>query len=175
MEKDNNIDETTARYLKDILVAKKVSIKDFEEKAPNLKFDEDTKTVWDFVIIKSFDINYSYLMPLAHHLIDHNYCSVDSNMAQYAALTGYQLEQGLNNIKKVQDTVNETMADFRFEEKMVITNEPAENIYNLAKKIISRTADSEYNKVKEVLEKAGVDTSTVKLMNRPEKKVSLKM
>lgn len=175
MENNNKIDINTATFLKEILENKKVSIKDFEERVPNLKFDNDSDSVWQFIVIKSFDINFAYLMPLAHHLIDHNYYSVDENLVKYAALNGYQIEKGLESFKEVQDNVNAIMSDFYFEEKMVITNKPAQDVYELAKKIISRSNDHDYNAAKEVFVKAGVNLDGSKLMNRVTTKSKLKM
>lgn len=175
--KNDTVDIATAEFLKDVLVTKRASIKDFEEKAPNLKFDANNGTVWQFIILKSLEVDFAYLMPLANHLIDNNYYEVDNNMVKYAALNGFKLEEGLGKLQNMQDNINGYMKDFFFEEKMIITNEPAQNIYNLTKKIVNRAKEEDYNEVKEIFDKAGVDSSTIKLMQRPQiaKKSTLKM
>lgn len=175
MENNNKVDLNTATFLKNALVSQSASIKNFEDQVPTLKFDGENALAWQFIVLKSFEVEYSYLMPLANHLLDHNYCIVDKNMAKFAALNGYQLEVGLNNLKNVQDQLNGHMSDFFFDEKLIITNEPAQNIYNLAKKIISRTSEENYKEVQEVFQKAGIDSNSIKLMHRPQVKSVLKM
>lgn len=166
MESTNKVDEYNVNFLKEILTNKKVSLQDFEDNITHFTFGDDNKMIWQFVIIKSFELDFHYLMPLANHLIDHNYYEVDTNVVQYAALNGLQLEKSLEKIKDLENNINDNMQAFHFDEKLVITNEPAQNIYNLSKKIMSRSNDNDYLLAKEIVEKAGVDINTSKLMFR---------
>lgn len=174
MKNDNKMDTNTVTYLKDILVAKKSSIEEFEEKMPTLKFDGENSVTWNFIVLKAFDTEFSYLMPLANHLLDYNYCAVNKDMTQFAALQGYQVEVVLNKMKSIQDNVNDSMKAFHFDEKLVVTNQPAENIYNLAKKIVNHANENDYQATIELFEKSGINMDNVKLLNRPAKS-SLKM
>lgn len=174
MEK-KQIDTNVGLFLKDVLTGGKNLVKFFEEKKNNLNFEGENANVFQFIVLKSFEIDFHFLMPLSNHLIDNNYCIIDKNMTQYAALNGFKVEEVLKKLKQMQDGVNDTMKDFRFEEKMVITNQPATDIYNLAKKIINNSTQESYENVKAMFESAKFDLNSSELMQRKEIKSSLKV
>lgn len=161
------VDINVAKFLNDILMTKNASVKKFEEKLPELKFDGVNNTAWQFIVLKALDPDFSYCLPLAHHLLDFNYCVVEGPMVKYAALNGYKIESGLATMQKPLDEVNKITQECGFTEKLIVINEPAENIVALAKKIVHHSNDNDYNEVKDILEKAGVNVSQVKLMQRP--------
>ncbi len=167
------IDEKVALFLSEALTGK-VSVAKFEEQTSELRFDGSNANVWQFLVLKSFDTDFSYLQPLANHLLDHNYCLVEGPMVKYAALNGYRLESELARMQAPLDEVNKITQECGFTEKAIIVNKPAEAILGLAKKIINQSNDKDYQEVKEVLEGAGVDVSKVKLMQKPVK-TSLKV
>lgn len=169
------VDVKVGEFLKDVLETGNASVKKFEDKVSELKFDGVNATAWQFIVLKALDPEFSHFQPLAHHLLDHNYCLVEGPMVKYAALNGYRLESGLASMQKPLDEVNKFTQDCGFSEKLVVTNKPAENIIALAKKIVSRSNDNDYNEVKEILEKAGVNVSQSKLMHRPNVSKSLKV
>lgn len=172
---DNKIDNQVAEFLKDILVTQNASVKKFEDNITHLKFDEENSSVWQFIVLKSFDVDFQYLLPLANHLVDNNYCLVTKHMLQYAVLNGYQIEVALNSMKDVENQLNNNMKDFHFEEKLVIVNEPAQNIYNLAKKLVNRSNDNDFQEVSEMFAKSGIDSTKAKLLQRPQTGQKLKI
>lgn len=172
---DTTLDINVAGFLNDILTNRNASIKNFEEKVPSLKFDEINSTVWQFIVLKSLDSEYSYLMPLAHHLLDHNYVVVDNSMVKYAALNGYKLESGLNRMQQPLDEVNKMTQECGFTEKLVIKNEPAEAFLALAKKIVNHSTEQDFQSVKDIFVSAGLDITNIKLLQKPQtqKKLSV--
>lgn len=164
---DNKIDIKVGEFLKDLLETGVASIQKFEEKLPELKFDGVNATAWQFIVLKSLDPEFPHFQPLAHHLLDHNYCLVEGPMVKYAALNGYKFESSLSNLQKPLDSINSFTADCGFSEKLIVTNKPVEAIINIAKKIVSHANDTDYNEVKDIFEKSGVDIRQSKIMNRP--------
>lgn len=162
-------------FLNDILTTQDASVKKFEEKLPELKFDGVNNTAWQFVLLKALEPDFAYFMPLAHHLLDYNYCVVEGPMVKYAALNGYKIESGLAAMQKPLDEVNKITQDCGFTEKLIVKNQPAEDIIDLAKKIVAHSNDNDYNEVKDILTKAGVNVSQVKLMQRPSLSKGLKV
>lgn len=169
------VDQNVAKFLNDILLTRNASVKKFEEKLPELKFDGSNALAWQFVVLKALEPDFSNFLPLAHHLLDYNYCVVEGPMVKYAALNGYKIESGLAAMQKPLDEVNKITQDCGFTEKLIVKNQPAEDILDLAKKIVAHSNDNDYNEVKGILEKSGVDISQFKIMQRPNLSKNLKV
>lgn len=172
---ENKIDKNVAEFLNNLLVNKTASVKNFEDKVNDLKFDGENATVWQFVVLKSFDNDFSYLMPLANHLLDNNYCLVEGPMVKYAALNGYKLEISLKSMQSPLDEINKFTKECGFTEQLVLTNEPAQAILSLAKKIVNRSNDKDFEEVKDIFEKSGLDISNIKLMQKPNVQKAMKV
>lgn len=168
-------DHNVAKFLNDILLTKNASVKKFEQALPELKFDGSNALAWQFVVLKALEPDFANFLPLAHHLLDYNYCVVEGPMVKYAALNGYKIESGLAAMQKPLDEVNKITQDCGFTEKLVVKNQPAEDILDLATKIVRHSNDNDYNEVKDILVKAGVNLSHSKLMQRPTVSTSLKI
>lgn len=169
----DQVTEKVGLFLNDALTGK-VSVEKFEQQVNELSFDGPNANVWQFIVLKSFDTDFSYLQPLANHLLDHNYCLVEGPMVKYAALNGYKIEASLARMQEPLDELNRFTQECGFSEKAVVVNKPAEAILGIAKKIINQSNDKDFQEVKEILENAGVDVSKVKLMQKPVK-TSLKV
>jgi len=172
---ENQISESNTHFLYKALTTKNISIKEFEDLTPDLRFDGENAKTWQLIILKSFDPEFSHLQPLAHHLLDHKYCIVDANMTKYAALNSYKIEIGLAAMQKPLDEVNQFTKDCGFEEKLIVVNKPAEAILALATKIIKNSSDQDYQEVMDIFKKSNIDTSNSKLLFKPNTSKSLKV
>lgn len=167
------INTHVSEFFKTAIYTQDATVNYFKEKEHELSFDDENSTVWQFIILKSFDVEFSHLLPLANYLIDNKYCIVDLNMAKYAALNGFSLETELNRMQKPLDEVNKFTKDCGFSEKLIISNKPAENILSLAKKIINHSTDDDFNNVKEIFNNLSIDISNSKILNKPNTKKTL--
>ena len=172
---ENKISENNTKFLHSALTNKNLSVEDFENLTTDLLFDGENAKTWQFIILKSFEPEFSYLQPLAHHLLDHKYCIVDSTMLKYAALHGYQIEIGLDTMQKPLDQVNSFTKAAGFDERLIIVNKPAEAILKIANKIIKNSSDSDYQELMDFFKQSNIDTSSSKILFKPNTSKSLKI
>ena len=102
-------------------------------------------------------------------------CIVDSTMLKYAALHGYQIEIGLDTMQKPLDQVNSFTKAAGFDEKLIIVNKPAEAILKIANKIIKNSSDSDYQELMDFFKQSNIDTSSSKILFKPNTSKSLKI
>lgn len=172
---ENKISENNTKFLHSVLINKNLSVEDFENLTTDLLFDGENAKTWQFIILKSFEPEFSYLQPLAHHLLDHKYFIVDSTMLKYAALHGYQIEIGLDNMQKPLDQVNSFTKAAGFDERLIIVNKPAEAILKIANKIIKNSSDSDYQELMDFFKQSNIDTCNSKILFKPNTSKSLKI
>ena len=172
---ENKISENNTKFLHSALTNKNLSVEDFENLTTDLLFDGENAKTWQFIILKSFEPEFSYLQPLAHHLLDHKYCIVDSTMLKYAALHGYQIEICLDTMQKPLDQVNSFTKAAGFDERLIIVNKPAEAILKIANKIIKNSSDSDYQELMDFFKQSNIDTSSSKILFKPNTSKSLKI
>ena len=157
-----------------LFLNKKVSVSDFEKEREHLEFNDINATVWQFVVLKSFEHDFNYFLPLAHHLLDNNYVNLSKDVLQYAILIGYQAEISLDKMKEVESSVNKTRSEFRFDEKMVIKNQPIENILNLSKIIILKSKISTLEDTMKDIEKTKVKPENIQFLQSHLNSLSVK-
>jgi hypothetical protein len=168
------MDKNVIEFLKDALIDGKVDLNSFKEKEKEFSFEGENKNVWQYFILKSFEADFAHFLPLSYYLLENNLCAVDKNMVNYAVLNGLQIEIGLNSMQGVLDNVNNIMKDFRFDEKLVVTNRPAEQILGLAKKIINNSTNEDFQEALSSVENLKIDTSKSKLLTKDSIKPKLK-
>ena len=189
---DNKISENNIKFLHSILTNKNISIENFENLTTDLLFDGENAKTWNYIIIKSFEPEFSYLQPLAHHLLDYNYCLVDSSMLKYAALQGYKVEVGyamlkyaelqgykvevdLDAMQKSLDQINYFNKAARFDEKLIIVNKHGEDILKIASKVIEKSSDSDYQELIDLFKQYNIDEDNSKILFKPNTPKRLKM
>lgn len=162
----SSISENNTKFLHSILTSNQSIVSNFEKLVPELSFDGENIRTWQYIVLKSFDSDFSYFIPLANHLLDNNYCVVDKTMVQFAALNGFKLESALNKMQEPLDAINEITKSSGFDEKLVVVNEPANQILNIVKKIISLSNDNDYNEVIKLFTSSNLDISKSKLFSK---------
>jgi hypothetical protein len=163
------INKQVAEFLGSILMSHVSPLKQFEEKIKNFEFDGENEKVWQFIILKSFDEKFLHLIPLAKHLIENQYCKLDENITTYATLVGYKIELATKGLKSVENDINQTMSSFHFTEKIKITNDAIDNLYDLANKIIQFSEVENIEKAKNFLEKYNIDTNQIHILPKTKK------
>lgn len=161
--------ELSTKYFEKILVSKNLSVDDFEKNYSILKNDVGNNILWSFTVLKALENDFSFLQPLAHHLIDNNYCALGFTELKVAALVAYQFEDAINKMNNVENDINKTMKDFYFDEKIKITNQPIEQIYNLAKKIVNQSNDDDIEQLKQFFISSNLSITTSEIFNKNKK------
>jgi len=167
MQNQDNEDKLLL-LVKEMLIEKRGSLSKFKQQENLFDFTGKNELLLQFIVLKALQPDFAYMLDLAHYILDSGYCTVDANMAKLAALTNYRLEKELDNLKSVENSINNIMSDFRFEEKVVIKNKPMSDIYNLGVKMVSKASEKELSIVMEVLTEIGIDINSLKFMKKYE-------
>jgi hypothetical protein len=141
-------------------------------------FEEDTevgKLGYTFLVAKSFEVDlHERLKPLAMHLITEGRVQ-DMDALKLIGLYGYQLEAMQKSMKNVETDLNKTMSDFRFDEKVVISNRPVESMVEVARYAMQMATADMVEQVKEVVRKTGANTEEMTIFQvQPQKKVNMR-
>lgn len=168
------MNKEVAEFFRSVLISNTSPLKKFEEKLPELKFDGENEKLWQFIVLKSFEENYFYLMPLSNYLIENEYVKMDENMTTYAALIAYKIELTTSGIKNVEKEMNQIMSSFQFTERIVIKNDAIDNLYCLADKIMNYSNSEAIENARNFLQKYKIDSKQIKVFPK-EKSNSLKM
>lgn len=172
--KMSTINKQVAEFFGGVLMSHTSPLKKFQEKLPELSFDGENEKLWQFIVLKSFEEKFFYLIPLSNYLIENEYVKMDENMTTYAALIAYKIELATSGIKNVEKEMNQIMSSFQFTERIVIKNDAIDNLYGLADKIMNYSNSETIEKARDFLQKYNIDSKQIKVFPK-EKSNSLKM
>lgn len=164
-----NMNYTTA-YIGNLLSISDFKLSQFHSVENSLNFTEEPK-LWQFLILKSCEEKFFYLQDLSMYLLKNDKIVIDSYMTEYALLNGYKIHQALKTMKSLENELNNTMQSFYFDEKVVIKNNPIENINKLLLTIIEKTEPNLLNELLEKYKKSNIDFSDFINFNKPKMKM----
>lgn len=113
---------------------------------------EDTKKLWSFLIVKSFEAD-STLIPLTIHLLDNKIVTPPDSMAKVAALHHVQLKKMYNAYTEPLESINKFMEDCHFNEgKLVAQNDKVDALFHLYETVFKNSSEKDIKELNQLFD-----------------------
>lgn len=140
-------------FIKEVLTGEESNpLKRLERDFDSFNFEgENNIKLWNFFVLKTSEQD-STLRPLSAIILQKNVIELIPELTSVAALYLFQLNEANKQLKSVENNLNNSMKDFHFDEKVVLTNNVLDDYIKWNKLVLSKSSLESLIQAKKILE-----------------------